>query len=227
MSEQVENTAGEQSPASPPPWEQAKQMASAYAQEVGITEQATTDMNADPNTPWGKAQAASKYTPQYDLSSLANYKDSQSAFNMDAYLQKLKKQESAGGKIKATDKSSAQGSYQFIAGTWNSMVNKLGLDYTLSDRNDDNKATIVVKAFTEENRKQATKDLGREPSMMETYMYHMLGSAKRFLTAPDTGAAKDYVKPDQARANASVFFRKNGVARTVGEVKSIFERKFR
>lgn len=153
-------------------------------------------------------------------------KPSDGKFDMQTYLTTLDRVESGGNPNAASLTSSAVGPYQFTKATWIENVNDLGLNYTLSDRTDPEKARVVAEAFTNKQVAKATNDLGRAPSKAETYMYHLLGSAKEFLTAkPDTPAIET-VSKKAVKANKSLFLNEDGSSKTVSEVFNRFKSKF-
>lgn len=149
-------------------------------------------------------------------------------FDMDSYLQTTASVESSGNPNAKAKTSSAKGLFQFTAGTWNDMVNSMGMNYTLNDRTDPEKAKAVMKEFTSRNLEKAKSDLGREPTHAEVYMYHFLGrSAPKVLNAKEDEVAAELVTKAQARANKAVFYNKDGSAKTVGEVLSKYKERFK
>ena len=147
---------------------------------------------------------------------------------MDSYLQTTAEVESSGNPNAKAKTSSAKGLFQFTAGTWNDMVNSMDLNYTLKDRADPEKAREVMRAFTSRNLEKAKKDLGREPTHVEVYMYHFLGrSAPKVLNAKEDEVAAELVTKAQARANKSVFYNKDGSAKTVKEVLDRYKERFK
>lgn len=110
--------------------------------------------------------------------------------------------------------SSATGLYQFIEGTWLSMVRQHGARHGMASeasaieagpggaprvgdpatrarilelRNDPRFASAMAAEFAKENQGQLRGALGREPSATDLYMAHFLGAqgASRFLRARD------------------------------------------
>lgn len=148
-------------------------------------------------------------------------------FDMDSYLKTTAAVESGNNPGIKAKESSATGLYQFTAGTWNDMVNSMGVNYTLNDRKDPEKAHEVMREFTSRNLEKAKKDLGRDPTHTEAYLYHFLGrSAPKVLSASEDAKAVDLVTKAQAKANKNVFFNKDGSARTVGDIVSRFKEKY-
>lgn len=155
------------------------------------------------------------------------------AANIDKYIDILGGVESNNNPTAKATTSTATGLHQFTEGTWMSMVNKLGLDYTLSDRKDPQKSRQVTREFTKINAQKAEEDLGRKPSMTDLYMYHFAGSTggPRLLKAPPEDPATKHASKDAVEANKAVFFHKEGKRytrpKTVEEVISTFRKKFK
>ena len=155
-------------------------------------------------------------------------KPAEKAFDIKEYLTRLVDTESNGDPEAKAKTSSATGLHQFTSSTWMEMVNKMNLNYTLADRKDPEKSTKVVEEFTKKNLEKAKNDLGRVPTMTETYLYHFIGrSAPKLIQAPPDGDAVDYVTASQAKANKNVFYNKDGTSKTVKEVISKYEGKFK
>lgn len=149
-------------------------------------------------------------------------------FDLKEYLSKLSSTESNDNPKAKAKTSSATGLHQFTSGTWMEMVNKLDLPYTLADRTNPEKSTKVVEEFTKKNLEKAQKDLGRSPTMTEAYLYHFVGrSAPKLILAPPEAIAIEFVTATQAKANKSVFYNKDGTPKTVREVKSKYEERFK
>jgi len=155
-------------------------------------------------------------------------KDPAKPFDIDTYLTKLSSTESSNNPKAKASTSTATGLHQFTSGTWMGMVNKLDLPYTLSDRTNPEKSTKVAAEFTKANVAKARADLGREPTMLEAYMYHFVGkSAPKLIQAPYKDNAVDYITATQAKANKSVFYKPDGSPKTVGEVMAKYEERFK
>ena len=149
-------------------------------------------------------------------------------FDMDSYITKTAAVESGGNPNAKAKTSSAKGLFQFTAGTWNEMVDKLELPYTLADRTDPKKSEEVMRKFTEKNVVKAKEVLGREPTQLDAYMFHFLGnSAPKFLKADGRELAYKQVTAAQARANKAVFFNKDGTPKTVNEVVERYSERFK
>lgn len=153
-------------------------------------------------------------------------------FNMDRYTSKLISAESSGDPNAKAKKSSALGLAQFTNATWMEQVNKLGLNYTLKDRTDPAKVLKVLVPFTEENINKARKQLGREPTETEVYLYHFVpAKAAGLIQANPTALSTHYVSESTIKANKDIFYNKSKnrytTPRTVGEVLSIFRKKMK
>src|ERR1043165_1688772 len=89
-------------------------------------------------------------------------------------------------------------------------------------RKDPTANSLMAGAFANSNAKVLTDRLGRKPSDGELYMAHFLGAsgAARFIKAaearPDAKAANYF--PRAAQANSSIFYDKQGGARSLKQV---------
>ena len=149
---------------------------------------------------------------------------------MGSYFKKIFQAESGGKMGRGNPYGSAYGPYQFIKSTWINLCRKYGLNYSLADRNDMQKATHVMRLFTEENRRGLMKVLKREPTHGELYLAHFLG----------LGGARQFLRHSNGESLGSVFSRailkanpyycydkKRGRYRTVGELKQLLGEKMR
>lgn len=120
------------------------------------------------------------------------------------------------------DTSSATGLMQFTNGTWRDMVTKYGDQYglTLDGRTDPNQSAIGAALYIKQNSNIVRNAIGREPTTTDLYFAHFLGpgAAPGFLRADPNSLAKDAVEPNQANANKSVFYTRDGRPKTVAEV---------
>ncbi|WP_106639603.1 transglycosylase SLT domain-containing protein [Allosphingosinicella vermicomposti] len=151
--------------------------------------------------------------------------------------------------------SSATGLYQFIDQTWLGTVKdhgaKHGLGwaadaihgrsgrYSVPDaetrraildlRNHPEAASAMAAEFASDNRDYLEARLGRPMESVDLYLAHFLGAggAEEFLGAyaadPSTPAAS--ILPAAARANRSIFYRPDGSARSVAEIRDNFAAK--
>lgn len=194
--------------------------------ELEAVQDATPDKPATDKTgpmPWEKKYkelpGVTPVRPSYNFSA----GKSSSGFDMSDYTRKLTSTESGGNDNAKAATSSATGPHQFIEDTWKETVAKMGANYSLADRTDRAKSTKVLQRFTQDNIEQAKNDLGRTPTQTEAYMYHFIGaSAPKLIKAPRDKPAKDYITPDQYRANKAVF-----EGKTVGEVLNKYEKRFK
>jgi hypothetical protein len=152
--------------------------------------------------------------------------------------------------------SSARGLYQFTEQTWLRTLKTHGEKHGLGEwsaqitqqpsgyctvasgqrsavlelRDNPTVAALMAGALATDNGNSLAATTGRKPSAVDLYMGHFLGArgAGRFLKtvndAPDMPAAQ--LLPDAARANRTIFFNKNGSARTVQDVYQHFAAKF-
>jgi hypothetical protein len=90
-------------------------------------------------------------------------------------------------------------------------------------------ASAMAAEFASDNGQHLTGALGRPPEPVDLYLAHFLGAngAVQFLSAhdanPDTAAAT--LLPKAAAANRSIFYDKQGAARSVGDIRKIFAAK--
>lgn len=131
----------------------------------------------------------------------------------------------SGGNINAQNpNSSAHGLYQFLSGTWNDVRAKhpeLNLPPTVAQATAEQQGAAHT-AFTADNA-AALKANGIQPNDRNLRMAHLLGADGaaaflRGLSANPNAPATSLVSPDAARSNQSVFFDKNGQARTALDV---------
>jgi len=91
-------------------------------------------------------------------------------------------------------------------------------------RNDPVASSAMAGAFTQSNSFKLTGAIGRRPSDAELYMAHFMGvggAAKLINSATDTpNAIGASLFPAAAEANQSIFYERNGQARTVAQVYS-------
>lgn len=150
--------------------------------------------------------------------------------------------------------SSASGLYQFLDQSWLAVVDKHGAEhglgwaadsiqksggrYTVSGgnreailalRNNPEVAALMAAEHASDNKSAIEAATGREATGTDLYMAHFLGlgGARTFLSAmqsnPDRSAAA--VFPAAARANRSVFFERDGSARSLSQVYQRFASK--
>lgn len=206
------------------PWQEHYELKPSQAVSGAITPQGTVEASKNDNKlpPWER-----KYEEKPREAIKGSYAGAPNMANIDTYLNTLNKVESGGKNDAQNPNSTATGPFQFTEGTWRDSVKEAGLNYSLADRTDPEKARKVVETFTAKNKEQAMKDLGREPSNAELYIYHFLGrnGAGSFLNAPANSPADQHVSPQAAAANPTIFYT-NGKANTVAQVYAKLARKF-
>lgn len=139
------------------------------------------------------------------------------------YFANARSAESSGDDAAKNPNSTATGRYQFLRGTWDGLMKsnpELGL--TADGRNDPQQQERAIRAFTAQNA-EALRAKGIQPSDGNLYMAHFLGAgaAPNFISAVQqdpTVPAASLVTPQVARANAAVFFNRDGSPRSAGEV---------
>lgn len=127
--------------------------------------------------------------------------------------------------------SSATGLFQFINDTWRTMVRKYGPKYGMdtSVAATDPRANALMGAeYIKENLDYLSKSVKRPLTDTDAYIAHFLGAggAKKFLTA-DPNAVAAEVFPKESRANAPIFYTKDGKPRTIAEIYNLFTERLR
>ena len=97
-------------------------------------------------------------------------------------------------------------------------------------RDDPEAASSMAAALTQSNSFKLTGLLGRRPSDSELYMAHFMGvggAAKLIANAEDNPQAVGArLFPNAASANRSIFYAKDGSARSVSEVYSVLDARY-
>jgi hypothetical protein len=151
--------------------------------------------------------------------------------------------------------SSATGLYQFIDQSWLAVIDKHGSEYglgwasnaiqqsggryyvadpelrqqILDLRKHPETASVMAAEHAADNKAYLESKLGREAEPVDLYLAHFLGvgGASKFLSvhdrAPDASAASLF--PSAARANRSIFYDKQGNARSFAEIRDRFASK--
>jgi hypothetical protein len=151
--------------------------------------------------------------------------------------------------------SSATGLYQFIDQSWLAVIDKHGSEYglgwasnaiqqsggryyvadpqlrqqILDLRKHPETASVMAAEHAADNKAFLESKLGREAEPVDLYLAHFLGvgGASKFLSvhdrAPDASAASLF--PSAARANRSIFYDKQGNARSFAEIRDRFVSK--
>ena len=118
--------------------------------------------------------------------------------------------------------SLAQGLFQFLPDTWNYLL-KLNpsLGFTLEDRMDPEKATVMAVIYIRMIKAKLKKALGRDPYLVDVYMAYFLGptAAVNFFKAmkDDKSQIGASLFARAAKSNPGVFYTK-GKALTLGQI---------
>ncbi len=124
--------------------------------------------------------------------------------------------------------SSASGLFQFIKSTWDAMLNKYGGKYGLNSNASpfDPTANALMGAEYIKENKAAISSVKKDVNTTDLYLAHFLGAggARQFLSAPQSANAAQMM-PQAASANQSIFFTKNGQARSIREVYELMQQK--
>jgi hypothetical protein len=171
------------------------------------------------------------------------------------YLMAQAKSESGLNPTAKAATSSASGLYQFIDQSWLGVVKQHGAKHGLgwaadaiqarrgggftvapelrqavfSLREQAGPAALMAAEYASDNADSLSRSLGRQPSGTDLYFAHFLGlsGATKFLRAQcnngDACAASLF--PQEARANRSIFYAKDGSPRTLDQVYALMDRK--
>lgn len=129
--------------------------------------------------------------------------------------------------------SSAKGLFQFITGTWKSVMNRFGKQFNVpADANiyDPLANAIMGAAFLRYDLYPSVSKVVPNPSATDLYMAHLLGpgGGSKFLrnmkANPNAIAANDFTK--EAAANTPVFYAKGAGPRSYAQIYAMFAAKF-
>lgn len=123
------------------------------------------------------------------------------------YYTTLAQVESSGDPNARAKSSSAAGLYQFIEKTWTGLVKEMGVNYTLDDRFDAQKARKVLDYFTNQNANYLKQKLGREPNQAELYIAHFggMGTAGKLADLSADSDIREMFGEKAINANKAVF----------------------
>jgi len=154
------------------------------------------------------------------------------SFQNDPYEQYTRKVASAesGGSTTAKNPFGAAGLFQFVPSTWRNLTQKYNLNYSQDDRLDPEKSKQVMKLFTEENKKQLSKRLGRQPDDYELYLAHGFGAAGagrliEGVTKNPNIRTDQFFSPIILKQNRALLYNKDGSAKTLGDISNHFKAK--
>ena len=126
-------------------------------------------------------------------------------------------------------KGTATGLMQITEPTARHLLDTYGLAYGLeldSDLHDPYVSALLGAMYLTEIRDIMRGRLGREPELIDVYLGYKFSPyrAVRMLQAnPNSTLISFY--PEASSRNKSVYYKRNGKARTIGEVKSMFENR--
>ncbi|MBO9575129.1 MAG: lytic transglycosylase domain-containing protein [Sphingobium sp.] len=168
------------------------------------------------------------------------------------YLMSQAKIESSMNPNARAQTSSATGLYQFVDQSWLAIVNNHGAEYgmdwaanaiqksggqyyvadpamrqqILDLRNHPETASAMAAELASDNRDYLEQRIGRQAQPVDLYLAHFLGAAgaAKFLTSPQTMAGASLF-PAAARANASIFYDRDGNARSLADIRAGFAQK--
>jgi hypothetical protein len=137
------------------------------------------------------------------------------------FLVKVAAKESGFNTSAQASTSSAGGMFQFTDGTWKDTLSKYGAKHGLSantPKTDARAATLMAGELTQENGRALTAS-GVPVNEQTLYLAHFAGAqgAVSLMQADPNARAAD-ILPDAAKANRSIFFDQQGVARSVGQM---------
>ncbi|KQM98530.1 flagellar biosynthesis protein FlgJ [Sphingobium sp. Leaf26] len=151
--------------------------------------------------------------------------------------------------------SSATGLYQFIDQSWLAVIDKHGSEYglgwaanaiqqsggryyvadpdmrkqILDLRKHPETASVMAAEHAADNKAYLESKLGREAEPVDLYLAHFLGvgGASKFLSVHDRAPAATAASlfPSAARANRSIFYDKQGNARSFADIRDRFASK--
>ncbi len=171
------------------------------------------------------------------------------------YLMAQAKSESGLNPTAKASGSSATGLYQFLDQSWLGVVKQHGAKHGLgwaadaiqprrgggysvapglrqavfALREQPGPAALMAAEYASDNADAIGRALGRKANATDLYFAHFLGpaGATRFLRAQcsDGSACAASLFPQEARANRSIFYAKDGSARTLDQVYALMGRK--
>lgn len=201
----------------------------------GLPSRSVRSLNSD--TVWAMETAATRTGVSFD------------------YLLNMAHLEADFDPLAKSSKSSAAGLFQFIDQTWLGLIHSHGAEYgwasygeqiscseaycranyftkrqILDLRYDPVAATFLAAEFTRQNRADLDRRLNQPATDAQLYLAHVLGAGgavkllKSLAKKPQTSAATMF--PDAASANRTLFYGKKGVALTVEQFYTKFERRW-
>jgi len=150
-----------------------------------------------------------------------------SSADMTTYMRTVAMLESGGDPKAKNTRSSAGGLFQFLESSYEGVTGRKGSG---AERFDPAKSTEAMAKFSQDQKSQMEKNLGRGVSGADLYMGHFLGAggATKFLGAKDRDPTQSAAKfdPAAAKANPEIYFNK-GKERSMDEVYQLMTEKYR
>jgi len=150
-----------------------------------------------------------------------------SSADMTTYMRTVAMLESGGDPRAKNSRSSAGGLFQFLESSYEGVTGRKGSG---AERFDPAKSTEAMAKFSQDQKSQMEKNLGRGVSGADLYMGHFLGAggATKFLGAKDRDPTQSAAKfdPAAAKANPEIYFNK-GKERSMDEVYQLMTEKYR
>lgn len=116
--------------------------------------------------------------------------------------------------------SSAKGLYQFTKRTWRVTVNSYGSKHDITNPDIYNPVhnTLMAAEYIQENYNILKRRLRREPKLHEVYLSHVISPVKTTVLLRSRGRIPAaWILPKEARANRTLFYHRNGKAKSITE----------
>ena len=124
-------------------------------------------------------------------------------------------------------RGTAMGLMQITQPTWNHLVRTYGEEYGIdgkTSRTDPTANAIMAATYLKESRTIMERRMGRDVSTLEVYLGHKFGPYRAttlLKSRPDMKLVDFY--PGAASRNKSVYYNRDGSAKTIGDVIAMFK----